>query len=398
MHQAANSGEIFIIDDDPANLRFLQKLLERKGYAVRSFLEGAAALDAAREHLPDLILTDVDMPEMNGFELCRQLKASAATREIPVIFVSALGEAMDIVTAFQAGGADYVTKPFQFEEVRARIETHLKLRRNQLTLLRYNEHLEELVRQRSEELAEAHRRLAILDRAKSDFLKLISHELRTPLNGLLGVGQIILDECQAATSGVDELRELFDNARDTLLNIIDDALLLTQIEVSADSFQLAPLEIVPVLNAAVDLTADFAGARGVSLRISAGGAGQVLADRDLLGKALSAILKTAVKLCDPGKSVSIGCDSDGDEVTFTVEVMGRQLPDDALANFFEVFSVGKRITHDCDLGLAPPVAERIVSMLGGSLTIRNQTPDGVCFALRIRRGLHEADGSDDRQA
>ena len=397
MQQAANSGKIFIIDDDPANLRFLQKLLEKRGYAVRSFLEGAEALKAAQEHPPELVLTDVDMPEMNGFELCRRLKANAETRDIPVIFVSALGEAMDIVAAFQAGGADYVTKPFQFEEVRARIETHLKLRRNQLALLSYNEHLEELVRQRSEELAEAHRRLAILDQAKSDFLRLISHELRTPLNGLLGVGQLILDECQAV-SGADELRELFDSAKDTLLNILEDALLLTQIEVSADSFQLTPLEIAPVLSAAVDLTADFAHTRDVSLRISEGGACQVLADRDLLMKALSAILKTAVKLCPPGKSINLGCIQDGDDAVFNIEILGQQIPEDALANFFEVFSVCKTITHNCDLGLAPPLAERIVSMLGGSLTVTNKTPDGVCFALRIGRGLHAAEGSDDQKA
>lgn len=391
MHQTENSGRIFIIDDDPTNLQFLQRLLSRRGYAVHSFVQGAAALDAVQEDEPDLILTDVDMPEMNGFEVCRRLKANAATREIPVIFISGLGEAIDIVTAFQVGGADYVTKPFQFEEVRARIETHLKLRRNQLALVKYNEHLEELVQQRSEELAAAHRRLAILDQAKSDFLKLISHELRTPLNGLLGVGQLILDECQAA--GVDELRELFDAAKDTLLNILDDALLLTQIEVSADSFQPVPIEISPVLNSAVEMTTDFAASRGVSLQISEGSACQVLADRHLLGKALNAIVKTAVKLCPRGKSINLGCIQDEDEAIFTIDIMGQQIPEDVLANFFEVFSVCKRITHDCDLGLAPPVAERIVSLLGGSLTVKNTVPEGARFELRIRMGSHEVEGA-----
>src|SRR5260370_27772306 len=108
---------------------------------------------------------------------------------MPVIFLSALGETGDKVTAFRSGGVDYVTKPFQFDEVRARVETHLELHRLERALRLHNDHLEDTVRARTRELTEAHARLTILDRSKSEFLNLISHEFRTPLNGLLGIGE-----------------------------------------------------------------------------------------------------------------------------------------------------------------------------------------------------------------
>jgi CheY-like chemotaxis protein len=118
-----------VVDDQPANLKLLEDLLTLQGHAVRSFPRGRLALDAATRSLPDLILLDINMPEMNGFEVCKRLKADDKLSQIPVLFLSALNGTRDKVNAFQAGGVDYITKPFQVEEVRARVETHLQLHR-----------------------------------------------------------------------------------------------------------------------------------------------------------------------------------------------------------------------------------------------------------------------------
>jgi CheY-like chemotaxis protein len=126
---AQSKGDIMVIDDQPANLKLLEELLTQQGHAVRSFPRGRLALDAASRNLPDLVLLDINMPEMDGFEVCRRLKADDKLAPIPVLFLSALSEARDKVNAFRAGGVDYITKPFQVEEVRARVETHLQLYR-----------------------------------------------------------------------------------------------------------------------------------------------------------------------------------------------------------------------------------------------------------------------------
>ena len=148
-------ANIMVVDDTPANLRLLQGMLCEQGYNVRPCPKGKLALKAAENRPPDLILLDINMPEMNGYEVCERLKADDKLAEIPVIFISALNEMMDKVKAFGAGGVDYITKPFQFEEVQARVETHLKLRKCQVELKRHNDNLAELVREQIKETLEA---------------------------------------------------------------------------------------------------------------------------------------------------------------------------------------------------------------------------------------------------
>jgi serine phosphatase RsbU (regulator of sigma subunit) len=142
-----STGGILVVDDAPANLQVLAGMLKHGGYKVRPVPSGKLALRAARRDPPDLILLDINMPEMNGYEVCEHLKADDNLKRIPVIFISVLTEQLDKVRAFATGGVDYVTKPFQMEELRARVETHLKLRRLQIELEQYSRHLE-LARER----------------------------------------------------------------------------------------------------------------------------------------------------------------------------------------------------------------------------------------------------------
>jgi serine phosphatase RsbU (regulator of sigma subunit) len=144
---AGQAASILAVDDTGANLQVLAGMLKDRGYKVRPVPSGKLALLAARRDPPDLILLDINMPEMNGYEVCERLKADDKLKGIPVIFISALTEQLDKVKAFAIGGVDYLTKPFQMEELHARVETHLKLRRLQIELEEYSRHLE-LARER----------------------------------------------------------------------------------------------------------------------------------------------------------------------------------------------------------------------------------------------------------
>jgi len=154
---------ILVVDDTPANLRLLSQMLSQEGYRVRAVTSGTRALASVQVSRPDLILLDIKMPELNGIEVCEHLKADPRTRDIPIIFVSALNELEDKVQAFAAGGVDYITKPFQFAEVLARVETHLALRQ-----------LQEQLRDANRKLQDANRRfereLALAGRVQASFL------------------------------------------------------------------------------------------------------------------------------------------------------------------------------------------------------------------------------------
>ena len=133
-----DQATILVVDDTPANLNVLSAILSQQGYRVRPANGGEVALVVAQHAEPDLILLDIQMPKMNGFEVCRRLKGNDQTADIPVIFISALDEVLDKVEAFEAGGADYITKPFQILEVMARIKHQLNLRRQHQQLAAVN--------------------------------------------------------------------------------------------------------------------------------------------------------------------------------------------------------------------------------------------------------------------
>ncbi|QZZ18918.1 response regulator [Leptothermofonsia sichuanensis E412] len=141
-------ADILVIDDTPDNLNLLSAMLTEQGYKVRSVTKGSTGLRGAQVVPPDLILLDINMPEMNGYEVCQQLKASDRTHDIPVIFISALEDILDKVKAFSVGGVDYITKPFHLEEVLARIETHLTIRNLQKRLQEQNLQLQQEIRER----------------------------------------------------------------------------------------------------------------------------------------------------------------------------------------------------------------------------------------------------------
>ncbi|WP_233258760.1 adenylate/guanylate cyclase domain-containing protein [[Phormidium] sp. ETS-05] len=144
----SSKGNILIVDDTPVNLRLLSTMLKKSGYEVRGVLNGAMALMGAKAKPPDLILLDINMPEMNGYEVCQRLKEMEETRDIPIIFISALGDVLDKVKAFQVGGVDYIGKPFQFEEVLARLENQLTLRRLQKQTQEQNDRLQQEIKER----------------------------------------------------------------------------------------------------------------------------------------------------------------------------------------------------------------------------------------------------------
>jgi putative two-component system response regulator len=153
MADANPSSNILVVDDDPANLRLLAKILKHGDFIPRPVTNGRLAIEAAVADPPDLILLDLEMPQMSGIEVCKWFKQDQRLKDIPIIFISGRQEIENKVKAFHAGGADYISKPFQEQEVLERIRTHLRMRQLNLTLTTHNVHLEQLISEQREEVA-----------------------------------------------------------------------------------------------------------------------------------------------------------------------------------------------------------------------------------------------------
>jgi len=180
MNDTCAQAVIMVVDDIPANLELLAEILHRDGYRVVAFPRGPMALRAAAQKPPDLILLDVMMPEMDGFEVCRRLKADQTLKEIPVIFISALDDTASRIKAFSEGGVDYISKPYHEDEVLARIRTHLDLRRQQFE-----------IRRQKEQIEHSYERLRDLEEQRDKLVLMIIHDLRSPLTGILGYAELL---------------------------------------------------------------------------------------------------------------------------------------------------------------------------------------------------------------
>ncbi len=229
MTQPTPRSSVLIVDDLPNNVRLLSIMLTEKGYQVRKAISGQMALNTVRSLIPDLILLDINMPDLNGYQVCEQLKADEKTREIPVIFISALDDVLDKVKAFQVGGVDYISKPFQGEEVMARIE-------NQLTICRQKKQLQNEIqeRQKTEETLEI-------------YLHAVSHDLRNPVIGMSMILNNLIKNSQGETKEVPlKILQQMANSCDRQLTLIDSLVETRQNDLWGVSLELKPLSLYKI--------------------------------------------------------------------------------------------------------------------------------------------------------
>lgn len=375
---------ILVVDDSPDNLQLLGSLVQSFGYCPRLAINGELALEAARRSPPHLILLDVNMPGMNGYRVCEQLKQESALAAIPVIFLSGNGELEDKVRGFNAGAVDYIIKPFQPEEVRIRLRTHLELHRLQAVIRRHAEELENTVRERTRELAQSNARLARLDEAKSDFLTVISHELRTPLNGLLGVAELLLAELPESPVKA-EYFQLHQHSRHRILELVEDAQLLAALRFGPLDSGQSGGDLGEIFSLALADAQALAEERGVTWRVTGEVPTVTLAgDSKHLRRAMHSLMEVAGKFSGAGQPVRITFNREAEAVQMIIQITSQPLAPEHLTRFFEVLAIGKTLAAGGDLGLSPAVAAQIIELCnGGTVSIANWAEGGLEISARL---------------
>jgi two-component system sensor histidine kinase/response regulator len=373
-------GRILIVDDQAMNLEALARLLKLRRYEPHTASSGPEALALAHATRPDLILLDINMPEMDGYETCTRLKSDETLKHIPVIFLSALGDSLDKVRAFQAGGADYVVKPFQVDEVAVRIA-------HQLQLVRLQRELE--IRNRG--LEEANLKLQELDRLKASFTAMLVHDLRSPLT-VIGAA---LDTYDDSGRIPDRLRDQAGQAFDKLRTMLTEVLEVFRGEgggMSLHMEQADPKELALRTLAGVDVNARN---KGVELRIEVERApSTVRVDAAKLERALGNLLTNAIKFTEPGGRVSLGLSiTEGQGVeeglhwaTFTVKDTGRGIPPEQLPYIFDPYRQVAPVDADLGFGLGLAIVQRIVAAHQGRLTVQSQVGVGTGFTIALPLG------------
>jgi signal transduction histidine kinase len=391
-----SKGNILAVDDKQENLHILITILGEQGYDVFPARSGTQALSAVRSNKPDLILLDIMMQDMNGFEVCEQLKADEQTRDIPIIFLSALSETVDKVKAFSFGGVDYITKPFEVKEVLARIETHLSLQRLQKSIEEKNELLEQeiVARKRAEEAAQ------MANQAKSAFLANMSHELRSPLNAILGFAQVMKRSQRLDPENKENLA-IISRSGEHLLTLINQVLDLSKIEAGGTTLNETKFDLYALLNDLEDMFRIKADEKHLQLNFyqDSNLPQFIITDEVKLRQILINLLNNALKFTQKG-GVTLRVRekpiSDRGVVSkalfhFEIEDTGSGIASNELTTLFEAFvqtSTGKQTGEGTGLGLT--ISHQFVQLMGGELTVSSEFGEGTTFEFSLQCQLTEA--------
>jgi len=370
MSLSPNPTKILIVDDTPANIDVLRGYLSQQGYRLAIATNGEKALKIANRLLPNLILLDVMMPGIDGFEVCHRLKAQPETKDIPVIFMTALHDKKDKVKGFELGAVDYITKPLSYEEVVARVNTHIKLQAH------------------TDKLAVALDKAEAANRAKNTLLAKTSHELRTPLNAIIGYADMLREDAldSGLAESIPDLAKIKTSANQ-LLNIISDMLDIAKIEADNMELHLVETDILSLVNDTIAIIQPSIQTDRLCLNVECDDdLGRMETDSTRLRQILLNLLNNALKFTKQG-DVFFNVRADKDEVCFKVIDEGIGIEDEQLAWIFSAFSQADNSSTRKfgGLGLGLTIASHFSKLMGGRIEVSSIVNKGSIFTVYLPR-------------
>jgi len=367
-----NKGNILIVDDTPNNLRLLSETLSEQGYEVQCAINGKLALMAVKNSLPDLVLLDIKMPDMDGYEVCSTLKSQPETAEVPVIFLSSLDDVLDKVQAFKVGGIDYVTKPFQVEEVLARVENQLTICRLQQQLQAQNLQLQQL----NQELKRSNQEL-------EEFAYVVSHDLQQPLQSITGFAELLL--------GMKSTIDFEAEAEEYVRPILDEGIrmqeliknLLEYSRVGTKKQDLKPIDCQELLTKTlVHLQKTLEKNNAI---ISYDTLPVVMGDRVQLSQLFQNLIENGIKYQRPNvqPKVTITTKQTAQDWLFAIHDNGIGIDSQYFDRIFQIFTRLHSSQHYPGTGIGLAICKKIVERHGGKIWLESELGIGTTFYFTI---------------
>jgi two-component system, sensor histidine kinase and response regulator len=352
---------ILIVDDVAKNIQLIAKFLTKEGYNLYFAQSGEAAIKQVEQFDFDLILLDIMMPEMNGFEVCRKIKESKKNQLVPVIFITAKTDEDAIKKGFSIGGVDYITKPFNPEELLARVRTHIKLQ------------------DREKELRE-------LNTTKDTILSIISHDLKTPFFNIMGLGEILLNNYNGFSDAEKKelLTNIVDSARESH-NLLDNLLGWIRMQTGRIAFNPTLCDLNSLIKSTMSLANFQANNKEVNLNYNEVSNIKVYADENMFNTILRNLLSNAIKYTKIGGQVDIIVNDTSDEVKISVKDDGVGIPGDKID---KLFSYGNSVStpgtnQELGSGFGLIITHDFIKMNKGILTVKSEINNGTTFSFNL---------------
>ncbi|MDM8558728.1 hybrid sensor histidine kinase/response regulator [Candidatus Parabeggiatoa sp. HSG14] len=360
-----NKGMLLIVDDTPANVSVLYDFLTENGFKVLVTQEGKRAIQKAQYAKPDLILLDVMMPGIDGFETCRILKSDEETKDIPVIFMTALADTVDKVKGFQLGAVDYITKPFQHEEVLARVTAQLN-----------SSSLKKQLEARTAELEERNMEL-------DAFARTVAHDLKNPLNAVIGYTEMLAEECTTDTLPSEETIETLQDvvqASHKMLNIIEALLLLSGIT-KQNSLETQRLEMSDIITQVMQRLSYMIKESQAEVKLPESWP-KALGYAPWIEEIWTNYISNGIKYGGKPPFLELGADENKGMIRFWIQDNGPGLSKEAQAKLFTPFTRLHTDTAEGH-GLGLSIVQQIVKKLGGKIGVETTEGKGCRFYFTL---------------
>ena len=356
-----NKSKILIVDDVTKNIQLVANILQEAGYEIFFALNGQMALELVKNQTLDLILLDIMMPEMDGFEVCRHIKKLSNARDIPIIFLTAKTDIESIKKGFEVGGVDYITKPFNKEELLARVKTHLDLMLQQKELKEVNA-------------------------TKDKFFSIIAHDLKSPFNHLLGLTEIIRD--RSMETGHEEIRELASLIHKSAKqgrDLLDNLLTWSRSQIGVHDFKPEPVNLHETVDEAMVFVEQIASQKNISIFNEVKRSMKARADINMLNTILRNLLNNAIKFTKPGGFVKVYAKERNEVVEITVEDNGIGISKSTLSKLFKIdenpSTPGTGSEKGTGLGLI--LCREFVERHGGEIRVESERGSGSKFIFTL---------------
>jgi two-component system, sensor histidine kinase and response regulator len=370
--RTSTAANILVADDTPENLRLLVTVLSAQGHQVRAVTGGQHALAAAERDPPDLVLLDINMPDMNGYEVCARLKQRPALADIPVVFLTAMSDVADIVRAFDVGGVDYITKPFQLAELQARVRTHLALRRTQF------------------QLRESLDKLQALEKLRDDLVHMLVHDMRSPLMALMGHLSMVEDEAKAKLSdeAVSDLAAASRGAAD-IARMANDLIDVSRLEAQQMPIDCGEHDLGAIIRDVARTFAALDTSRALELRVPE--LLTVHCDGGLVRRVIENLLGNAFKHTPGSSAIQVWAARHDGGARVTVADEGPGVPLDARERIFDKFAGAalRKDHHYHSSGLGLAFCKLAVLAHGGRIGVEPREPRGSVFWFELPAGVAE---------
>lgn len=350
---------ILIVDDIEANVQLLATMLSSNGFDIGVAYSGIEALDSVSAYKPDLILLDIMMPEMDGFEVARTLKSNNLTKEIPIIFLTSKADINDITKGFEFGANDYITKPFQSKELLARVHTHLKLK-----FL-----MEELV---------------LMNNIRNKFFSIISHDLKNPFSGIIGLAELLAQDAhKLSVEEVKHTGEVLHKSAKVLYELLENLLEWSRSQLGTIEFQQHPLDLKEYIEKAISIYQLKADLKGITIRSFINTEEKIFADNYMFNTILRNLIGNAIKFTHSNGIILVGATTceDSSFVRIFVRDSGIGIPKENLSKVFNLDTKYVRMgtNNEIGTGLGLILTKELIEKHNGTIWVESEEDKGSTF-------------------